>query len=780
MTFFKRLIHEAHRRSLWQVLGIYLLGAWFAYEVVLALVEGLGLPDWVPPFAVVLIVIGLPIVLATAFVQEGVPDLRRSDERIESLLNGIELIEEDVPYATPSAASVRPTGSFLERHLTWGRAVRGGVLAFALLGLATTGFMGMRQLGVGGAATLFSSGALEEGAPILLAEFAAEGVDPLLADAVTRALRVDLENSRAVRVYEEGRVKESLARMQRAPDTRIDEAVARDLAQREGLKAVIVGEVTGVGGVHVLTARVITPDSGRVLTSARERATDAAEVIDAVDRLSAALRERIGESLRTIRTSEPLAQVTTGSLAALQKYEQALRVWNDDPEHTRALALLEEALAIDPSFAMAWRKVGAAYQNRDDRARTVLAMTRAYEMRDRLPDRERYAATGSYMLNVPQDLDAAIRAQQALVGQYPDDVVGWHNLGLALSYAGRHAEAAEASLRSIEVNNGAPLFSTYLNLMGTQVELGRIDEAARTVASAQSVLPDQPGVKFLVGALTRVRGDITAAEGVVREMARTGPPGVAGFAGEFIAETLEGTGRLDAGERERHALAEQREREGRPEGAYQQLISAALARLVIAGDEAGARALVEEALARWPIDGLPVLNRPHGVIAFAYALAGERVAAERHLARLLGEVRPTLPRAEYPDELRARFILAVDAGETARAEALLRELEATPDFCGVCKIFERGFLFDQLGQVDSAAAAFERLVEHPGARGQSFLFYGPALERLAQIRDGQGRAADAVRYYARLVELWQNADPELRPRVDSARRRIAALGGRPG
>ena len=174
----KKLISEAHRRSLWQVLGIYVVGSWLAFQAVQTFTEGLGLPDWVPPLGLVLLIIGLPIVVATAFVQEGLGSREEGGERVEE---APESVQESAP---PTSAAATPAGA-QHRLLTWRNAIVGGVLGFALLGLATAGWMAMRVTGVGPAGTLVAKGILAERAPLLVADFDSEADDAELARAAT-------------------------------------------------------------------------------------------------------------------------------------------------------------------------------------------------------------------------------------------------------------------------------------------------------------------------------------------------------------------------------------------------------------------------------------------------------------------------------------------------------------------------------------------------------------------------------------------------------------------
>jgi hypothetical protein len=237
MSVWNRVERGVRQRSVAQVIGIYLVGGWAAYQVVLGLYEGLGLPRWVLPITLLLLLVGLPIVALTALAQ------RR-------------------PVATEEAGPSR-----LQRLLTWKRSVVYGVIAFTLLAITTTGFVTMRSLGIGPIGTLVAKGVVDAGERVVLADFQASGAaDAALARAVTEAVRMDLMQSDLIRLVEPTQLRGALQRMQRDPAAGLPEETARELAQREGLKAVLAGDVARLGTGNALPAHRGASD-GAVLAS---------------------------------------------------------------------------------------------------------------------------------------------------------------------------------------------------------------------------------------------------------------------------------------------------------------------------------------------------------------------------------------------------------------------------------------------------------------------------------------------------------------------------------
>jgi serine/threonine-protein kinase len=305
--------------------------------VVAFLMYRLGLPDWVLWGAAVLLLIGLPFVVAT-----GLHERRRAVIRATTVIT--------------------PTELGASRWFTWRRALLGCGLAFAGLTVAAVAYTGMRLLGIGPAGTLLTSGTLAKRDAVLLVEFAARGADSALGAAVTEAFRVDLSQSSAVRLIDPQAVREVLARMERPAVGTISAGLARELAERAGAKAIVTGQIDPVGQGFVLSTSLIAAADGKMLVSVRETAPDQAALLRAIDKLSSKLRERIGESLVTIRGNPPLEQVTTGSLPALRKYTQAVHE-GDQGRWDEAVPLLEDAVRLDSGFAMAYRKLAVALSN---------------------------------------------------------------------------------------------------------------------------------------------------------------------------------------------------------------------------------------------------------------------------------------------------------------------------------------------------------------------------------------------------------------------------------
>ncbi len=774
----KKLIREAHRRSLWQVLGIYLAGSWVALQVVAQLAESVGLPEWVEPFAVVLLVIGLPIVLATAFVQEGAAPAPAA-----APASGIQAGTSDPEAAEP--VTVRPHATpvgadgTVRRLFSWRNALLGGALAFVLLGVVTWGFMTLRDRGVGPVGSLVAKGVLEEKAPLVLTEFASR--EPDLAATATEALRIDLSQSNVVKVVEPAVIARVLDRMEIQLDGPLDEARAREIAIREGWPAVIVGEINEAGGRYVLSARLLDAQDGSELLALRETADDESEIVPAVDELSSRFRERVGESYGSLRASAPLEQVTTASLDALRYYSQALEADNAGDDQ-RAIALLEEAVERDTAFAMAWRKLGVLLSNRNvEGARAVEAEKRAYAHRDRLTTRERYLTEGTYFMDVEQDHGRAITAYENLLDLDPEDAWALNNLGVMVSAQGDAERALDLYERSYAAD---PTNVIALGNQSVQLkQLGRSDDARAVLEEALRQTPGNADILNRLASLEAGLGNYGEAAALYDSL-----ESLAAGDGYWVWVADEGRvnldairGRISAAEARRRRASEFLVEQGWGGTYLWRTEWAGWTRLLGADDPDGAARLLDGALARFPLEKVPDGEAPVLGLASLSAALGRTRAAEELLARArAAEV--SFYGSGWDVALRASaeaHLLAATGdldGALERLDALERSV------CPECGLFWKGFLLEESGDRAGAIAAWEAYLERGwGVRAILDAFgLGRVYESLGRMYDEEGDPEQAAGWYAKFVELWEDADPGLQPRVGAARARMTEIYGERG
>jgi tetratricopeptide (TPR) repeat protein len=554
MSRLKRLVVEVHRRSLWQVLLIYVGAAWVAFEVMWTFTEALGLPTWFPRVGLALLVVLLPVVLATALVQEGVGE--RFPRRtilvvaviyVASALVGFYVVmgltrQFGLPDWLPGfvavllivllpivlwtafvkeealgeAGEIEPSprqaeASGIRGVLTWRNAFMGAVALFALLGVGVTGYMGVRLMGIGPLGTLFAKSALEEHDRIILADFENLTPDSTLGLVVTEAFRTDLVHSLVVRVAEREYVGAALRRMERDPDQPLDYETAREVAIREGLKAVVAGQVGSLGQGYVLSVRLVAAETGEELVAHRETADDEDALIPAIDRLSKWLRERIGESLTTVRSSPPLTQVRTASLEALRLYTEAVEEL-DETNLARAFYLVDRALEIDTLFTAAYLLRAAVRwsMGTDERAQMIEDSRRGYELRQRLSPVERLRAEAFYHWDITGDIEKVINAYLSLLELNPADVRALTALAVRYRVGREFARAEQVSRRAIEADSLSSM--GWLNVVIAQFNQGKFDEAEETLRQFEMKLPEDRWIPGLRSSIASSLGDYSASE----------------------------------------------------------------------------------------------------------------------------------------------------------------------------------------------------------------------------------------------------------------------------
>jgi len=795
----KNLIREAHRRSLWQVLSVYLVGSWGALQVVESVTENAGLPDWVPPFALILLIIGLPIVLATAIVQEGLAGAGEGystsgsesvpapgaedgasaggDSGPRGLQASVRVPEPGEPPG-PSAGGQEGTEipqNVRKRLFTWRNAVAGGVAAFALLGAAVAGYFIMWSTGIGPVGSLAAQGLLADGDRVVLADFHNATPDSLLSSVVTEALRIDLATSDAITLVESDAVRQVLARMQRDPDQPLTGELAREVAVRDGMKAVLDGDVGAAGTGYILSATLRAAESGETLASFRRTAESSEEVIEAIDKLSQDIREKAGESLRTIKRGAPLEEVTTTSLEALRKFTEAEDRF-DAGDEAGSLALLEEAIALDSTFAMAHRKIAITLRNMGiEREREVEALSAAYRHRDRLTERERLITEATYHNGITGDRDAIIRAYEGVLRIAPDDAAALNNLANAYMTMDDF-DRAEA-LYERAVNGPGTSNTAHSNLVRARLLQGDMDGARAALAAFEASHPDDPNVQergFWVHAWAEEWEE--AEEAIAEWEANPELPLVYRVnAHEYRAQLATARGKMEEARREmaqaqRLAAAEF----GPGAGWFYTLFQAYLE--AVTGDMDRARSIIDELEDRDLFDEIPLPARDYNLAVIFHNLVGNASEARSYLRRWEEEVPPEL-RGRY-DEAERDLRESMIGGTTANPEAVVAAVEAYRARlrCTRCARFEEAEALQAVGQPERARAVYRSMASQLETNFTvSLLARAPAWERAGRLSEEIGDTATALEEYRHFTSLWADADPQLQPRVNAARQRIEAL-----
>jgi tetratricopeptide (TPR) repeat protein len=566
--------------------------------------------------------------------------------------------------------------------------------------------------------------------------------------------------------------------MQRDPAEGVSPDVALEAAEREGIKGVITGEVVSVGSGLALSARLVSTE-GQVLVAETERARDPDGLVDAVDRLSSRLRERFGESLRSIRRNEPLDQVTTGSMRALRVFSQGLEAWNQG-DNARAIQLIREAVAEDTMFAMAYRKLAILLSNEaEQRSQAVDAANKAYEYRDRLTERERYLVVAAYHNVVTGNRDQQISAYRTVLDMYPDETIALNNLGVIYGELRDFERAAEHYGRALGVDSTSRLY--YSNL-STSLARQELFDTAHVVAQLfEERFPDNPEVKLaylLNSAMQRDYDSVEVlAEGLLADQRGTVYWEAIAYEWWGHVDALQGR-LMSARHRWERAFEISNERGIR--GAYlQRAARRAVVERLLLDDEQQALQILNDALTLHPLDELLPLDRPYGQLALAFAAAGALDRAEVMLAEFAAT-----PDADISEDAEtwvhgARGVIALANDSVDDAIASFQAFDDGGG-CATCAYPWLARAYDRLGDEDSARTFYERFVTLPSYDAWydgGHMAY--AYQRLGEIYEAEGNVERAAHYYSRLIELWEEADPVLQPWVETARGALERVTGEP-
>jgi tetratricopeptide (TPR) repeat protein len=759
-----------------KALAIYAAAFVIVAVVAKAAIVGIGLPDWVFPGSLVVMALGLPVVLWTGYVQRVV---RRAATATPTL----------TPGGTPSVAGGTMATIALKAapHVSWYRTARGGTYAFGAFIAAIGGFMGMRALGVGPFGSLIASGQLAGNNKIVIADFSAANGDSALGRVVSDAVRAGLADSRVFTLLSPADVAAALQRMEQDPHVMVTLERARQVAIREGAKAVVDGSVTPVGTSYIVSARLVQADSARELVSYRATASSADGIIAVADELSRKLRAKAGESLRRVQATEKLVYATTASLEALRKYSEGSRANDVDRDFARAVLRLREAVQIDSNFAEGWRKLAVAMTNRGGFTPSGLdsVLDRSVASGSRLGDNDRDRVLAYYYdhSSTHADRAKAIAAYERMLSR-GDSLAGLNNLALRVSSRRDYARAETLYRAAVAHNPGSALF--YNNLIGALAYGGNVGAAESVLTVSKTRFPGNTTFTFSDIVFDRELGRVDRARARFDSARKAGDRRAPTFAVNAMVPVDYALGRMA----EARALSLQAmsadSASGRPSpGAFRfanDLVQRSLAGLPVDA----AIAALDDAIAKMNLAASPVSDRasPYASFAEAYATAGRLDKAKALLARYDAEVRDTALRRVWHSGYEAA--LAAVATQERRwndAAALFRRSDREPD--GPATSNPLGVTVELIGVwanagiADSAIAEYERYLKTPfGSRareGPDWNVPAPTTEALAKMYEAKGNTDRAVALYRDFIELWKGADPELQPRVAAARARLQAL-----
>jgi serine/threonine protein kinase/tetratricopeptide (TPR) repeat protein len=603
---------------------------------------------------------------------------------------------------------------------------------------------------------------------VVLGDFQNLTGDAVFDGTLRQGLAVQLDQSPFLSLMGDDNVQKTLKMMQQPGDARLTASLAREVCQRTNATATIDGSIAQVGNEYTVIVKAVNCNSGDTLASAQSTAADKSHVLDALSKVATDLRGKLGESLATVKKFDtPLEQASTSSLEALQAYNRGQNLIDaNDP--TGAIVQFKRAIELDPNFAMAYAAIGTAYGNLEERGLAAGATQKAYELRDRVSERERFYIESHYEGNVTGNLEKARQIYEAWQQSYPRDDVPPTNLGVIYSQLGDYPKQLSAAQASFQLDSGA---LGYTNLIGSYLNVDKVDEAQTLINQAAANKIDSVDLRATLYLLAFLKNDLPGMKAQV-EWSK-GKPGMEDLFLAVEADTAAYGGRLrQASELTQRAAASAERADQKETGAVYYALAAI--REGIFGESASARRFAEQALA-WS-SGRDV----QCMAAAGFALAGDAARAES-MAAELGKNFPqdTMVNTAWLPVIRGQ--IALNHGDFEKALTILAP-DQSDDFGAASAggispvavpVYVRGMAYLAAKRGKEAAAEFDKIVNHRGAVSSQ---PNAAAARLGLARAYalEGDTAKARVAYQDFLALWKDADPGI-PIYQQAKAEYAKL-----
>ena len=310
---------------------------------------------------------------------------------------------------------------------------------------------------------------------IVLSDFTNTTGESVFDDTLKQGLSVQLEQSPFLDLVSERKVNETLKLMGRPAGDRLTPEVAREVCQRTGSKAMLTGSIAGLGSQYVIGLKAVSCNTGDVLAEAQEQAAGKEAVLKALDAAAVSLRGKLGESLGSVQKyATPVEEATTPSLEALKAYSLGRKTRSAKGD-TAALPFYKRAVELDPNFAMAYRAMAVAYSNLNEGGRAAENARKAYELREKVSERERFSIEADYYHTTTGELEKAAQTFELWQQTYPRDDLPYANLGFIYGSLGNLEKALEEGQQAMRLEPNSEV--NYANLGVAYSGLNRLDEA---------------------------------------------------------------------------------------------------------------------------------------------------------------------------------------------------------------------------------------------------------------------------------------------------------------
>ncbi len=597
---------------------------------------------------------------------------------------------------------------------------------------------------------------------IILADFVNHTGDPVFDTTLNQALQIDLEQSPVLNIVSQQHLAQSVKYLGKPADTPVTPEIAREIGEREGVKAILTGTIANLGKEYVITLSAQNTATGDEIVSEQARAPDKEHVLDALGKAAAAMRGKLGEDLESIKKLDtPFGQATTPSLEAFRAYALG------DKAHVKALDIPDaeghylRAIELDPNFAMAYARLGVVYINSGQVEKANKYFAKAYSLSKNVSERERLYITGHYYQNVTGDMPKVVETLQEAIQTYPTQIDSYINIDAAYSLLGQFGKALPYGVKAVEMQPEDSIASE--NLVDDYLGLNRMAEAKAEVERALKAGLDSSTEDLVV--YMQVYFLLGDSQQVQKIMAQ-----VAGRPDEFLATQALAISQQFSGQYAKAAMTVQQafEQAGRakaPDVQAAALLSNAAARGLV-GFCDGSEAVIQQALS---------LDRSKQTQAYAVFTGG--VCNNGKLVTSLGQEISK----KYPEDTLiqnvylplAKGFVALAAGQPREA---VNDAEPVKPFdANYPGSYLQGLGYLQLHDASHAVSAFRAAMQSPGGNLTTGApFYAQAQLGLGRAYAMGGDKANAKKAYEGFFLVWKDADPDL-PMLVAAKKEYAAL-----
>jgi tetratricopeptide (TPR) repeat protein len=662
---------------------------------------------------------------------------------------------------------------------------------------------------------------------VLVSDFNNATGDPVFDGTLKQALELKLEESPFLNVFPEQQVRETLSFMRRSSDEKVSGDVAREICQRNNLKAMLNGEIAPLGKQYVLTLTAVACNSGDILARDQVQAGSKEDVLKAVGEVTMHMRQKLGESLRSIQTMNTrIDQATTSSLEALKAFDAGEAQRAKGAEQS-AIPLYQRAIDFDPNFALAYARLGVVRNNRGEVEAAMELLKKAYSMRDRVSERERLYLTAHYYQTVENDEKKTIETYQVWRQTYPRDYIPALNLGNIYQQSGRLTEAISQMEEGLKLNlspiglgnltaaysavgqtdkmlalykqweeklpdDGTPYagLATYYRSIGDRdqaladaqkavqlepvdihysiavrilIELNRLDEARALAVKAAAEGHDSPDLHGLLYALAFCQNDAAA---VSQEAVwwKGKPSNEALFAG-IRGEFTASEGRM----REAKALFEKANQiatSANLQGIADQFVTSDARANALFGNYSRAVQNIQAALKTRHT------RRLLSDAALTFALANDASGT----TAAISELQAKFPNDQQIAKITVPVAQALAAVSANRPDDALTVLKDPPPFEDAAYDYVRGLAKQKLGRHSEAITDFQKVIDRKWATMLMHpIFYRLAQVDIARSYASMGDATKAREMYSTFLADLKNADTDL-PLINAARTEYRDLG----